>query len=158
MRARLAKSVRKDFDDLMRRNFPSFERITENEVVSTGNALYRARIGANLFGAIMLQFHRRRDWFTINVAISRDENLLTANADLSIPQEFPILRIQKLWGQAGDFWLNLPEEPSDPRQAFRKQKEPVTDTEIANFRKLVGEAIRLIGEYAIPYFDSHSSN
>jgi hypothetical protein len=158
MRSRLAKAVREEFGEIMERNFPEFERISVNDVVSSGNVLYRTRIGENLYGFIMLQFHRRRDAFTINVNISRDENSGTASADLTMAPEFPILRIHKLWGQEGDFWFNSPAEPSNPRESFQRQKEPVTDVEVAEFRKLVGDAIRLIGEYAIPYFGKDNTD
>ena len=111
MRAKLARFVRKEFDEIMVRRFLLFHKVTDHDVVSTGNFLYRSKISDDLFGFVRLQFHKHKDGFTLNVMRSHDQNCGTPRENLTLARYTTRVRIHRLWGQQhGDFWFMLPDD------------------------------------------------
>jgi len=164
MRAKLARFVRKEFDETMARRFPLFPKVTDHDVVSTGNFLYRSKITDEVYGFVRLQFHKHKDGFTINIARTRDKNCGTPRANFELGPESNFVRIHRLWGQQhGDFWFMLPDDLEyvrslDPqtitdyrRATFFATKKEVDQDDIGIMKTFVDDAIASIEKYVIPY-------
>lgn len=125
MRNRLARAVREEFEELMARSFPSFERITENHVVSTGNVLYRARIGENLFGFIGFnstvgEMRSQLMW--------RSQGIKTVGPRAPIspwPRSFPSYASISFGGRKEIFGSTHLKNPAIPEKAFRNKRNPL---------------------------------
>ena len=163
MRAKLARSVRKEFDEIMVRRFSLFQKVTDHDVVSTGNFLYRSKISGDLYGFVRLQFHKHKDGFTLNVMRSHDQNCGTPRENLLLARYSTRVRIQNLWGQSTEFWFMLPDDLEyvrslDPqtiteyrRATFFATKKEVDQDDIGIMKTFVDDAIASIEKYVIPY-------
>lgn len=163
MRAKLARFVRREFDEIVGRRFPFFHKVTDHDVISTGDFLYRSKINDEIYGFVRLQIHKHKDGFTINVIRSHDQNAGTPRENLTLARYSTIQRIQNLWGQNTEFWFMLPDDLeyvrslnpqtiTDYRRAtFFATKKEVDEDDIGIIKSYVDDAISCIEKYVIPY-------
>lgn len=126
MRSNLSKIVRSEFHKLMRENFPFFEKINKQEVISSGNILYRWSFADDKYFFIHLQIHKNEDWFTLNIASSKDKNLGTHDADMNLSYGSEFIRfnnIEKKRNEYTDHWFMTDSEREYKRAKDSKLKK-----------------------------------
>jgi hypothetical protein len=150
MKKRVAKKIKDAFRAKLLERFPFFAAVDAKEIVSSGNMLFRSEASKPDYRFILLQFHHRKNMFTINVARSKDENFGTRDYNPLLGAGSRFIRVQKLWGQKTDFWLNFRESDDDaPNDATIENKETV----MSEIDSMTDRCINLVKEYAIPFFE-----
>ncbi len=145
MRRHISKRLQKAFEERLQIRMPQFVRAEDAEVPDTMRVFRSARQGGAIF--LSLQWHRRRDAFTVELAWDA-QGKYPALATIADPPAEPTpqarFRIAQLWeGSGTDHWweLNFPE--SLPKDAIE-----------ARVATAVDEALRQVQHHALPYVEA----
>lgn len=158
MRSALVKAVRKRFSLRLRAELPGFVEAKGNDLPAECR-LYEWRISGQLRFYLVLQHHRNRDWFTLEIAWTRNGRWPAHSAVPASPYEDPqsgdlCFRLGRLWARdQKDIWWEFSPRLSPLDAAFDDVvKELPLEELIPKVEPLVEDAIRHLIEDAMPYF------
>ncbi|MGD9723623.1 MAG: hypothetical protein AB7O59_19980 [Pirellulales bacterium] len=163
MRSDYGKLLRKQFEEVLLRTLPQFERSSETENLQ-GCRLYESRLTPALVGYIFLIVSIHSEWFTIELGWSHDGRFPSWLIPVRGPERGAYrLRIAELWHATKDHWWKVTaqrtvrdmtlEEIGRFDMDFLNPPPKMTDADREVLRTAVDDAIQKIQQYAIPYFE-----
>lgn len=170
MESRIAKKLRKEFEQRLVEQFPQFVRVKTCDI-PPGDRLYQWEMGDGLTVYLFLALAPNRDEFTIEAAWSRKGRFPTYMLCLS-PVDIPEcdivrdeprdgeyrLRLPSLWPPHRDHWWKVSDRPDVEDMSLEELFDldaalEAPSADVQDFvQERVAEVMELIAEYGIPYF------
>lgn len=156
MRQPLAKAVRQEFAEQMKKQLPQFRK-TKN---GSGYYIYQWKVGTNLSFFVGLQIDSQEDWFTVEVAWNKSEEF-PGLAFCDSPKKMPKTRgfrtgLGVFWKEEGHWWELAPAWSDEQWEALELELKIPKATPIAKAMKQVkpqvADAIERLRKHALPYF------
>lgn len=159
MRKELARATRRAFGARLSAVAPQFEEM-KGENVGPGSVLYAWQQRPGPVFYILLQFHRFEDWFTLELASSRQAKwpayALPRDPWDESPDGEVRFRLGRLWEpRKGVWWEFCPRVPYDAPLQDHLKRLPVEEL-LPKVGPLVDDAIEHVVKYALPYIDQFS--
>jgi len=151
MRSQLGKSLRKEFDLKLEKEFSQFN-VDKTAIVPSGCKVYVCKIREDFWAFFVLVISPKDDSFTIEVAWTKNKEF--PKYAITLPNEIPKegnarFRLSRLISPSSDHWWYLARKKMLDDDLF------ISDEPLENCLKKVSpsvnEAIKQLKNYAIPY-------
>jgi hypothetical protein len=156
MRNALVKAVRRQFSTRLRAELPQFREAKSKDLPGECR-LYEWKVSEQLRFYLVLQHHRHRDWFTLEIAWTRNGRWPTQTPVPASPYDEPTsgdmcFRLGKLWAQK-DIWWEFAPRLSPLEATFDDfiKEQPLAEL-LPKVDSLVEDAIQHLLNDAMPYF------
>lgn len=157
MRSELGKAVRKRFGERLKEALSQFDAIKGEKQIAPGSSLYQWRLGPNLDFYLLLQVHHTEDWFTLELAWTRNGRwpafaMLPGTPDGEPKNGDLRFRLGRLWADPREdvWWQLAPRPPAGADFDAYTKRVPVAEA-LARVEPLVEDAVQRLVRYGMPY-------